>query len=214
MKILGIDTSTKNMSMAIIDGETILGEINFYANMDHSEKIMDNLSFLLKSTGIKIADLDAFAVAVGPGSFTGIRIGISTIKGLAEFNNISVVPISSLKILAANIKRETVAVLIDAKRDRVYGYIVDQSSGTIILPEDLYNIDEIIPYIKEDMVVLTDLNDINVKIGEYRELINSGAELCRLALENIDKKISHLELKANYMTKSQAELQRERNKRC
>ena len=211
MKILGIDTSTKTMSMGITDGEKLVGEVNFYSNMDHSEKIMDNLTYLLNSTDTVLEDIDAISVAVGPGSFTGIRIAIATVKGLSEFRDIPVIPISSLKVVAENISRGVVAVAIDAKRDRVYGYIVNQDTKEVLLDEDLYSVEDFSEYLTEDMILITDTKDSLAQgvPATMREHINSAYNLCKLGLEDYDTRISHLELKANYMTKSQAQLQRE-----
>ena len=216
VKVLGIDTSTKTMSIAISEEDKILGEVNFYSNMDHSEKIMGNLTFLLESCDLNLSDIDVFAVAEGPGSFTGIRISIATIKGLIEFSEKEVVPVSSLDILAANVKRGTVAVAIDAKRNRVYGLIKNIDTGESILKGDLYNTNEFKSHLREDMVLLSDIfedfKDVNIKRGRGRELINSAANLCLLATDLYEQNkggINQSELRANYMTKSSAELQKE-----
>ncbi len=218
MKVLGIDTSTKTMSIAIIEDSNILGEINFYSNMDHSEKLIDNIRYLLDSNGLTMKDIDLVGVAVGPGSFTGIRIGIATAKGLLEFLNTPVVPVSSLEILARNFSSsKTVAVAVDAKRDRVYGAIYYYSIKEVFLEEGLYDIKDFSENLKdkEDLILVGDMCDYfkesfkdTISYGVEGNLLNRASNLCFIALEEYKKgkSISHLDLQANYMSKSQAQI--------
>lgn len=225
MKILGIDTSTKTMSIALISDDQILGEINFYSNMDHSEKLVDNINFLLKSNDTKVEDLDLIGVAVGPGSFTGVRIGIATVKGLCEFRDIKTVPVSSLEILSRNFSSSKhVAVAVDAKRNRVYGALYDYENEEVLLKEGLYNIDEFIEEIKdiEDLILASDIIPVfkeklgdSIRYGKEGNLINKASNLCFIAKRESEKnnEISHEELKANYMTRSQAQIDFEKRKK-
>lgn len=211
MNILGVDTSTKTMSLALSQDGKILCEMNFLSNMDHSEKLMDNIDYTLKSSNMTLKDIDLLALAVGPGSFTGIRVSIATIKGLNEFLNLPVVPVSSLKVLARNLQtHDRVAVAIDAKRDRVYGYIVDNKNNKEILEDGLYDISFFKNYLDEDTIITGDILDEfdNIKKASPRDRLNSCGNLCQIAQELYEKNeyISHLDLKANYMSKSQAEI--------
>lgn len=218
MNILGIDTSTKTMSLALMSKGLLTCEMNFASNMDHSDKLMDNISYMLETSHVDIGDIDLYGVAIGPGSFTGIRVAIATVKGLNEFANKPVAAISSLKVLAKNLEsHDRVAVAIDAKRDRVYGYVVDNKSKKEVLEEGLYDIKDFKTYLDSQTIVTGDMAEAlgHNKIALKRDLLNSAANLCSLAQEAYDKKetISHLDLQANYMTKSQAEIDfKRRNK--
>lgn len=219
MNILGIDTSTKTMSVAIVSDEKILGELNFYSNMDHSERLIDNIKFLLESNNLTIRDIDLVGVAIGPGSFTGIRIGIATVKGLVEFFDTPVVGVSSLEILSRNFSSSNfVAVAIDAKRDRVYGGIYDYTNGEVnIITEDLYDIEDFKDLLKKYDNIIIVGDKIDYFENEFKErfryakegnLINRASNICFIAKREFNNKnyISHLELDANYMTKPQAQM--------
>lgn len=219
MNILGIDTSTKTMSVALVSDNKILGELNFYSNMDHSERLIDNISFLLKSNDMTIKDIDLVGVAVGPGSFTGIRIGIATAKGLCEFSKIPIVGVSSLEALSRNFSSSAgVCVLIDAKRDRAYGGIYDYSRGEVeFISEDLFDTKELLELVEdcENIILVGDLNDkIREAYGDKfvfakeGNLLNHASNICFIAKRNFENGnyISHKDLQANYMTKSQAQI--------
>ena len=83
MYILGIETSTKTGSVAVVSENGVIAQYSLNIEVTHSERLMSTVDRVLKDTGLKVADLEGFAVAIGPGSFTGLRIGLSTVKGLA-----------------------------------------------------------------------------------------------------------------------------------
>src|SRR5262245_910507 len=83
MIALGIDTSTPSGSVAIRREEQLLGEINLATGGHHQERLLRSIDFLLDLAGLDISGVDLFAVALGPGTFTGLRVGIATVKGLA-----------------------------------------------------------------------------------------------------------------------------------
>ena len=83
MKILAIDSSAKSASVAITDDKNLLGEFFINVGLTHSQTLMPMVEDILKNTNLKISNIDAFAVSSGPGSFTGLRIGIAAIKGMA-----------------------------------------------------------------------------------------------------------------------------------
>ncbi len=100
MKILALDTATPSCSVAVTDGGTLCAELSSFKNQTHAKHLMDAIDSVLSIAGFGVDDLDGLAVTVGPGSFTGLRIGISTIKGLAHALDKPVVGISSLEALA------------------------------------------------------------------------------------------------------------------
>lgn len=122
MKILAIDTASFPASAAITDGEYILGEYVVRNQRKHSQNIMPMIDSLFESLGMDISEIDVFAVTVGPGSFTGLRIGISTARAFAQALNKPVVGVSTLEALAYNFdgSSDTVIAMLDARRDEVF----------------------------------------------------------------------------------------------
>ena len=121
MKILSVETSSKICAVALMDNEKIVKEIILEDENTHSVKLMPLVDQLLKDTHTKLTDIDLFACDTGPGSFTGIRIGVSTIKAFMDVTDKKVVGVTSLEILANNVQtEEIVCSLIDAKNDNVY----------------------------------------------------------------------------------------------
>ena len=123
MLVLAIDTATKIGSVALYDDKTgVIGDINLYVKVNHSNVIMDAVDSLFKLSGLTIKDVDRIAVTIGPGSFTGIRIGTAIAKGLAYSLKKPIVGVNELDVLAhMEENREDIIVpLIDARKERVY----------------------------------------------------------------------------------------------
>ena len=164
MKILAIDTSSKRCSVAILEDSNIL--INLYNDDEktHSFKLMPMVEEAFQKTNLTLEDIQLLACCVGPGSFTGVRIGIATIKAFADVTNIPVVGISSLESLAYNVKEKVassslICSLIDAKNENVYCglyYFENNTCNTVaILTESL---DVIIFVIQEKFEAIKKLN--------------------------------------------------------
>ncbi len=122
MKILSVDTSTTSCSVAVVDQDSLLAEITNDREQTHSKHLMDMIHAVLGFSGIAFSDLDGFAVTRGPGTFTGLRIGISSVKGLAAASGKPVVGISSLDALAMQASNypNLICPLLDARRGEVY----------------------------------------------------------------------------------------------
>ncbi|MEW6097439.1 MAG: tRNA (adenosine(37)-N6)-threonylcarbamoyltransferase complex dimerization subunit type 1 TsaB [bacterium] len=122
MKVLGIDTSTPAGSIALIDDEEIIFEYNYQGKLEHSAWLMPTIDKLLKDADISCQDIDGIAISFGPGSFTGLRIGISTVKGLAQGLRIPVIGVSTLDSLACNLPytEKIICPVLDAKKKEVY----------------------------------------------------------------------------------------------
>lgn len=121
MKILAIDTSSKICSVCILENDKIILEKHNDDEKTHSQKLMPLVDEILKNCNLELKDIDLFSCCVGPGSFTGLRIGISTVKAFADSLDKPVSGVSSLEGLAYNINQEsTIASLIDAKNENVY----------------------------------------------------------------------------------------------
>lgn len=123
MKLLAIDTSNKIASVAVFDNEICLGEKLSDDQKTHSEKLLPIMDELLTELGLTIKDIDLLAVSVGPGSFTGIRIGVATIKGIAQALDKSVIGVTSLEGLIEMGNSENVCAVINAKHGNVYAQI-------------------------------------------------------------------------------------------
>ena len=122
MKILAVDTATTSCSAAIVNDGLVSAELSTVNNQTHSKHLMNMIDTVCGMSGVKIADMNGFAVTVGPGSFTGLRIGISTVKGLARSLDKPVVGVSSLDALAWQCTpvNYLVCALLDARRHEVY----------------------------------------------------------------------------------------------
>ncbi len=132
MKILAVSTSSNNCSVALLEDDNIIKELNICNEKTHSEKFMPLIDELLSETKTTLSDINLIAVDNGPGSFTGIRIGIATIKAIAEFRNIPIVACSSLEALAYNVKdADFICSIIDARNNQVYAGIFDKNYNLI-----------------------------------------------------------------------------------
>ena len=123
MKVLGIETATPSGGVAIVDeNEGLLVSYQLSSSQTHSERLMLTVDEILKKAELKVADLDAIGVSIGPGSFTGIRIGMSVAKGLAYAGNKPLVPVPTLEAIAYRffLPGKIMCPLIDARRSEVY----------------------------------------------------------------------------------------------
>ena len=122
MLVLGIDTCCMPATSAVYDGEKLVGEAIVNCGKTHSQKIMPQIEALLNSLELKPADIDCFAVAAGPGSFTGVRIGTATIKAMAHAAGKPCAAVSTLEALANNVPYfdGIICPILDARRNQVY----------------------------------------------------------------------------------------------
>ncbi len=121
MKILAWDTSTPFPSVALLEGEELIGEINLNIGLLHSSHLLPAINVLLELTGERIEDVDLIAGTIGPGSFTGIRVGLSTAKALCFALNKPFAPVISLDALAfKEIEAKRLIAAIDAKKGEVF----------------------------------------------------------------------------------------------
>ena len=122
MRVLGIDTSTSCGSIGLIEGQQILCEYSLSRKASHSERVMKTIDRVLEDSGVSIVDIDGFAISIGPGSFTGLRIGVSAVKGLAFATGKPVAGVSTLDALAQNVRYSPYLIcpLLDARKGEVY----------------------------------------------------------------------------------------------
>ena len=138
MRVLAVDTTSAPGSIAVLEGDTLRGRALFRAPFGHAQQLLPEVDRLFASLGLSLADVDAFAVAVGPGSFTGVRIGIASVEGLAFATGRPVVGVSTLEATAYRhrAREGLVAPLLDARREEIFGalYRVERGALHTILP--------------------------------------------------------------------------------
>jgi tRNA threonylcarbamoyladenosine biosynthesis protein TsaB len=160
MKVLGIDTSTSCGGVGLIDDGELISDYLLNVPVTHSERLLGAIELVLREAACPIENLDGWAIALGPGSFTGLRIGVSTVKGLAFATGKPVAGVSTLDVLASQIAPTPYLIcpVLDARKKEVYtafyrfekGLIKRQSDDQAIKPEDL------VRRIKEQTIFLGD----------------------------------------------------------
>ncbi|MCK4789518.1 MAG: tRNA (adenosine(37)-N6)-threonylcarbamoyltransferase complex dimerization subunit type 1 TsaB, partial [Desulfobacteraceae bacterium] len=136
MIVLAIDTSTQTGGVAVLKGDTLLAQVQATSTTTHTRRLMSAVDSALRMAGMGVDECDGLAVTTGPGSFTGLRIGISAVKGIGFANNAKIVPVDTLDVIAANITTEntlptssheppkssieTIAAILDAKRSQFF----------------------------------------------------------------------------------------------
>ena len=146
MLVLAVDTTTPGGSVALLEDESLLGEVNIVSASTHSARLLRSVDFLVGAHGRDIHAIDAFAVAAGPGSFTGIRIGLGAVKAMAFASGKPVAPVSTLLALAAKLSADggrLVAPLLDAKKGEIYAALFEAGrSGLVeLIPQGAYGPD-------------------------------------------------------------------------
>lgn len=133
MIILAIDTSTDYLSLAILKGGRIVRKLHKKADRRHSILLVPTIEKLLKEERLKIRDVDCFAISVGPGSFTGLRIGVTVVKGFAYALKKRIVAVPTLDVIAQNVKnfKGVICPVLDARKNKVYAAIY-KSDGQVI----------------------------------------------------------------------------------
>jgi len=147
MKILSLDTSANIASVAITNGATPLAQYTLNAKNTHSETLLPMVESALNALSLKVCDIDLFALSAGPGSFTGVRIGAATVKGLAFASNKPCIEVSTLEALAQNLvfKEGLICPVMNARRSQVYTalFISDGKSVKRITEDSAISISEL-----------------------------------------------------------------------
>lgn len=178
MKILSIDTSSNICTVSVLENNKLIKEISQNNGLTHSEKLMPMIKQILEETNIKLKDIDLLVCDKGPGSFTGIRIGVATVKAFADTLNIPSIGISSLEALAYNIiNNGIICSLIDARNNNCYYGIFENIDGKYTLYDELAvdNISIILERLKTINSPITFVGDglINYKDTILNTLPNS-----------------------------------------
>lgn len=175
MKILAIDTSSSVCSVALLEDDKLIDKNELNDGKTHSENLMPLLDELLKRNKMNIEEINLIAVCSGPGSFTGIRIGVASIKPIAEILNVKVASVTSLETLAKNVENsETIVSMIDARNNQVYCGIFDKD------------------YNKKEDYLADDINIVIENLKKYNNIIcvGNGAilhkEILKTNLSNVE----------------------------
>lgn len=223
MVLLAIDTSNISGSVAIMKNKELIFSSFFNIKITHSETLMPEIDRALELCNLNPEDIDAIALAIGPGSFTGLRIGLATAKGFSFARKIPVVPVSSLKIVALNYYNcgKDILVVQDARMKEVYVALYSSQMEEIISPRCLAP-EEVLELVTRPAVAIgTGLtkykeillaNDL-IEINSLREKNYSKAEsiFSIIQLESINPSFDFTaisELEPYYIRKSQAEVSR------
>lgn len=183
MKILSIETSNKICSVAILEDKNLIKKIELNNGLTHSETLMPLIKQILEETKLSLYNIDLLVCDIGPGSFTGIRIGIATVKAFTDSLNIPSVGISSLEGLAYNIKNEgLICSLIDCKNYNCYYSLYELKNNTYTLLEEP----------KADSVENC-LNYLNYKYSNSVITFNGDVSLYKELIENTSKNFILLE---------------------
>lgn len=168
MKILAIETSASAASAAVCEDLALLGEYFVNTRKVHSQTLMPMVGSLLHNLSISPAEIELYAVAAGPGSFTGVRIGVAAVKGMAMARNTPCIGVSSLEAMAHNLPdyEGMVCCVMDARRDQVYNALFEAKGGMLrrLIPDRAVSVAEL----RNDL--------LNYK--KNCMIVGDGAELC------------------------------------
>lgn len=161
MKILGIDTSTDICGIALTDDKTLITEFRSNIRRAHAEKIIHAIDRVLVDAKLKLHEIDGIAISIGPGSFTGLRIGLAAVKGLVLATKLAVVSVPSLDalVLSARFWQNQICPLIKAQADEAYAALYHFQNGQLIRDADY------------QLVTLNSLHDL---INQKTLIINVG----------------------------------------
>jgi tRNA threonylcarbamoyladenosine biosynthesis protein TsaB len=134
MKILSIETATLAGGVALMEEAGLIAEYRLHVEVRHSERLLSAIDRLLSDSGTAAADLDAIAISIGPGSFTGLRVGLSTAKGLAMGSRKPLVTVPTLEAMASLFPYSSalIAPMLDARRQEVYWALFDTQEGRAV----------------------------------------------------------------------------------
>jgi len=225
MKLLMIDTSSIVATAAVLEENKLMCETIVNYKKKHSEKMMPAIDHMLNDAGLTIQEMDAFGIVVGPGSFTGIRIGLATVKGLAQALNKPVVAVNALEGLAYNLPytKGLIYPVLDAQRNEGYtaGFTFENGKMQTIMEAAVLPIDEMIAQLKasqaEAIYLLGDGADrfyeamaaegLPIKRVKAHLAMNRASSSGQLAMERLlaGKTTDFYQVEPLYLRKSYAE---------
>ncbi len=225
MRILAVDTSSNVASAAIVDDNKLVCECVLNNKLTHSQTLLPMIDEVFKKSELTPFDIDVFAVASGPGSFTGLRIGVTTIKGLAHAVEKPVCSVNTLEALAYNLPYcpHIIAPIMDARREQVYNAFYKWEKGVLKVIEEpraisledcldqLLKMGEKVVFLGDGVAVFRD--KIKYTLGELAffapQLACTSRAACVAEAAKNKETISYGELAPQYLRKSQAEREAE-----
>ena len=201
MKILALDTSSKICSVAIMEDDRKIIELHSDDEKTHSVKLMPMIDEAFKTSNLNLDDIDLLVACVGPGSFTGVRIGISTVKAFADAKKLPVVGVNSLESLAnnlidMNLDNCLICSMIDAKNNNAYCGVFEKVNEKVQSVADLMA-DETVNIIKKINSVLENNNCYNriIFVGDgsfvYKELLENNVKCKNIAFADLEKNVAN-----------------------
>jgi len=159
MNILALDTSSRTIGLAIMTEETVLYEIHLNVGKDHSSVLLPELDRALQSLSFGVEDIDLFAVTIGPGSFTGIRIGLSTVKGFVLCHDKPLIGVSVLEALAHNVCAEDMPIcpVLNGPMGDIYTALYryrTESGFSCLLPDQIMKPQSLPAHIQEPVLLI------------------------------------------------------------
>ncbi|MBI4838219.1 MAG: tRNA (adenosine(37)-N6)-threonylcarbamoyltransferase complex dimerization subunit type 1 TsaB [Nitrospirae bacterium] len=226
MKILALETATMAGSAAIVQDEELIGEIRVNISTAHAERLMPSIEYLLKASRISIKDIDAFAVSIGPGSFTGLRIGLSTAKGFSYSTGKPIISVPTLDAFARTLPfcPHFICPMLDARKNEVYAGLYKWEIGicTKIVPETAINPADFLRQIKGPAVFIGEGARIYKKLikdalgdaalfAPVSKMIPSASAVGEIALEKLKNGLiaDPVSLTPFYLRKSEAEIKKD-----
>lgn len=216
MKILAIETSGKVASTAVLEDCKVLSEIIVNTRLVHSVMLMDLIDQALKNASVAIEEIDLFAVSVGPGSFTGLRIGVSTVKGFCFATSKPCAGVDTLQALCYNFwgSSDFLMPILDAKSQKVFTGVFRFEEGELKIyhPTSVLEVEEAKklaqkynPVLLGEGLDVYDFSEFKIapKFLQYPKASNVGVLACIFAKQS--KICSHFELAPVYLKKSYAE---------
>jgi len=223
MIILAVDTTTFSGSVALLEDGQLLSEINLKPSATYSELLLPAVDFILKTNKLEVKDMDGFAAAAGPGSFTGIRIGLSTVKSFSYASGKPVAPVSTLEALAFKLRYSQAHLfcpILDAKKGEVYAALFESVEGKlkVVVSQGVYAPDRFLSLLPAHRIITFIGNGVEVygdKIFRYfkdkarfsHRSLFIAHEVGLIGQEILKKKkgVSAEKLEPLYFRKSQAE---------
>ena len=226
IKILALDSTAEVSSVAVCEGEKLLSEITINTGNTHSETLLPAVEQALLMANVTVDDIDLFACTTGPGSFTGVRIGAATVKGIAYGKEKPCVSVSTLDALAYNLHgyNGIICPVMNARRSQVYNALFECNSGSLVrlCPDRAISIAELDEELKdkrEPIYLCGDGYDITEKgfkstIAQYvpvRYRYQNAYSVAMIALRHFNngETLSDTELAPIYLRPSQAERERQ-----
>ncbi len=228
MKILAFEASAKAAGVAVTENGKILGEYYTDSGLTHSETLMPMCESLLKTLKLTLNDIDLLAVSAGPGSFTGLRIAVSAVKGIMLGSGKRCVPVSTLEALAQNVSmfEGIICAAMDARCNQTYNALFSCESGKItrLCNDRAISVDELVEELKkfENKPIICVGDGAHLCYNSAREMKNVSIAPQNLVYQhassvaliaNEDNAVDERELSVIYLRLAQAERERLENKK-